>query len=146
MTVKRKIIVNILATIAFGFLFLLPVVGFKTTEVNAVMTAENAASYSDDYVFFVVQNNDTPLAAAPTTDISSYILWVGLASFAIVMLFVYSAWYLSIRRNVWELSNKLSPLERRAIKVSTGFFHPVRSYHIAKEAEDSVASMYVNYI
>ena len=146
MTKKRRIAVRILAAIAFIALFLLPVIGFMATETDAGQTAESARAYSGDYVFFVVQNDDVPLAAVPMTDTSSYIMWVGLAFLAITIMSVYSAWYLSIRRNVWELSNKLSPLERRAIKVSTGFFHPVRSYHIAKEAEDSVASMYVNYI
>ena len=146
MTVKRKIFVNILATIAFVFLFLLPVIGFFATDVNAVSTTQSAASYSNDYVFFIVQNEDVPLSAVPTTNISSYILWIGLASFVVVMVFVYSAWYLSIRRNIWELSSKLTPLERRTIKVAMGFFHPVRSYRLAKETEDSVASMYMNYI
>ena len=146
MTVKRKIMVNLLATIAFLFLFLLPLIGLRATEVNAVSTTESAAAYSDDYVFFIVQNDEVPLAAAPSTNISTYIIWVSLASFVLMMFFVYSAWFLSIRRNIWELSNKLSPLERRNIKGLTGFFHPVRSYHLAKEAEDSVASMYMNYI
>ncbi len=146
MTFKRKIFVDLLATIAFAFLFLLPVLGFKATEVGADLTSQSAAAYSGDYVFFVVQNDDVPLAAAPSTGMSSYILWITVASFAVMMLFVYSAWYMSVRRNIYELSGKLAPLERRELMNSTAFFHPVRSYHLAKEVEDSVASMYMNYI
>ena len=144
MSVKRRMVVNILATIAFVFLFLLPILGFMTTETNADQTAQ-AASYSDDYVFFVVQNGEVPLAAAPHTDVSSYILWVALASFVLTVLFIYSGWYLSIRRNTWELSGKLSVANRKKLKMSSGFLHPIRAYQLSKEAEATVASMYINY-
>lgn len=146
MNVTRKIIVNLLSTVAFVCLFLLLVIGFFASTAQAGSTAQTAASQSGDYVFFIVQNEDVPLAAMPATDVSTYILWIGLAAFAITILFIYSAWYLSIRKNIRELSYKLSPIERRAFKISQGFFHPVRSYQLAKEAEDTVASMYVNYI
>ena len=148
MTVKRKVIVNILATIAFIFLFLLPVLAFMSTTTQAGATSETAVTHTGDYIFFVVSdNNDVPLAAAPTvSNVSTYILWVGLASFAIMITFIYSAWYLSVRRNLREMSRKLSPVERKAFAISQGYLHPIRSYHLAKEAEDSVASMYVNYI
>ncbi len=145
MTTKRRVIVNILALMAFVFLFLLPVIGLMTTETNAGQTKE-IASYSDDYVFFVVQNNDVPLAAAPhTADVSTYIVWVSVISFVLTVGFLYMTWYISIRRNTWELSGKLSPASRKAYKLSSGFLHPIRAYQLSKEAEASVASIYVNY-
>ena len=143
MTVKRKMIVNVLATIAFVFLFLLPIIGFMATEAGAGETAETA-SYTDDYVFFVVQNDDVPLAAAPSTGTSSYILWTAAICLLVIVAFMYSAWYLSIRRNTWELSGKLSPVNRRALKLSSGFLHPIRAYRLSKETEASVASMYIS--
>lgn len=143
MTAARKITVNVLATIAFIALFLLLVIGFMTTETNAVQT-ESAAASSGDYVFFIVQNNDVPLAAAPKTDLSTYILWIGLASFVIFMLFVYTAWYMTTQNNIRELTSKMSPFERKAFRVGAGFFHPVRCRQLAREAEDTVASMYIN--
>lgn len=143
MTKKRRIAVRILAAIAFIALFLLPVIGFMATETDAGQTAESARAYSGDYVFFVVQNDDVPLAAVPMTDTSSYIMWVGLAFLAITIMSVYSAWYLSIRRNIVEMSGKLSPSDRRFFNDSRSFFHPIRSYQLAKDAEDSVASMYL---
>ena len=144
MSVKRRMVVYTLAAIAFIFLFLLPILGFMTTEINADATAQ-AASYSNDYVFFIVQNGDVPLAAAPHADVSTYILWVSLASFILTVLFIYSGWYISIRRNTWELSGKLSLANRRKLKMSSGFLHPIRAYRLAKEAEATVASMYINY-
>ncbi len=144
MSIKRKTVVSILATIAFAVLFLLPILGFMATDTNAVQTAQTA-SFSDDYVFFVVQNGEVPLAAAPHTNTSSYILWVTLASFILTMCLVYSGWYLSIRRNTWEISGKLSIDKRRKLKMSSGFLHPIRAYQLAKDAEASVASMYINY-
>ena len=143
----RKIMVNALATIAFIFLFLLPILGFMTTTTEAGQTAEGATAHSGDYVFFIVSNNsDVPLAAAPSVNASSYFLWIGVASFAVMVIFMYSAWYLSIRRNLHELSDKLSPLERGAFMINKGFLHPIRSYRLAREAEDTVASIYTRYI
>ena len=144
MTVKRKIIVNTLATIAFIFLFLLPILGFMATETTAGQTAEAAMS-TGDYVFFVVQDEDVPLAAVPHTGISGYILWIPFASFVAVIVFMYSAWYLTIRKNTYELTGKLSPVNRKAFRMSSGYFHPIRAYQLSKEAEATVASMYVNY-
>lgn len=143
MTVKRKTIVNLLATVAFIALFLLPLLGFFANEINAGETVE-AASSSGDYVFFVVSNDDVPLAAAPSTDVSSYIMWIALSAAALTIFFIYSTWYFSIRNTVKELSYKFSPAQRRAMNVSQSFFHPIRSYRLAKETEDNVASMYIN--
>lgn len=144
MTTKRRIIVDILATIAFIALFLLPVIGFLTTETTASAT-QQSASYSGDYVFFVVQNNDVPLAAAPTSgnNLSSYILWIGVASAVVFILFVYSAWNITTQKNIRELSRKMTPFERRSFRISSGFFHPIRCHQLAREAEDTVASMYI---
>lgn len=144
MTVQRKFLFNTLATIAFVFLFLLPILGLMATKTNADQTA-TTASHSGDYVFFIVQNEDVPLAAAPGTDVSAYILWIVLISFVLTIGFIYSAWYISVRKNTWELSGKLSPMDRKAFKLSSGFFHPIRAYQLSKEAEATVASMYVNY-
>ena len=142
----RKILVDILAAIAFVFLFLLPVLGFMTTTAVAGETSEIAASGSQDYTFFIVQTNETPLAAAPSADLSSYILWIGLASFALIVGFIYSTWYFSVRRNIRELSERMSPMERRAFVIPQGFLHPIRSYRLEQEAEDTVASIYTRYI
>ena len=149
MTQKRKIIVNILALIAFIFLFLLPILAFTSTSTQAGATQSTATAYSGDYVFFVVEDNDVPLAAAPVTDVtdmSSYIVWISLASLAVMIIFTYSAWYMNIRKILTELSYKLSPNERSSFIVPQGYLHPIRSYQLAKEAENSVASMYVRAI
>ena len=143
MTAKRKLIVNFLATVAFIVLFLLPILGFMANETGASETAQSAVS-SGDYVFFVVQNDDVPLAAAPSAGSSSYLLWIALSAFVLMIFFIYSAWYLSVRRNLNELSYKLSPSERRALTVSNSFLHPFRCYQLSKEAEDTVASLYIN--
>ncbi|MCR5301092.1 MAG: hypothetical protein K6E49_01480 [Lachnospiraceae bacterium] len=146
MNITRKILVNLLATMAFVFLFLFPILGFVTTTAVADETTGSAVSTSQDYVFFIVENNDVPLAAAPSADVSSYILWIGLASFVLVIVFIYSSWYFSVRRNIRELSERLSPAERGAFVIQQGFLHPVRSLRLAREAEDTVASIYTRYI
>lgn len=144
MTDNRKITVYVLATIAFIALFLLPVLGI-TTEINADATAESVVS-SGDYVFFVVENGDVPLAAAPTNNFSSYVLWIALGYFVLLMLSIYSAWYLTVRRNIRELSDKLMPMERKAFSISQSFFHPIECYRLARDAENAVASTYARYM
>ena len=142
----RKIFVNTMATVAFAFLFLLPVLGFMTTTTTAGETSESGAISPQGYVFFIVENNETPLAAAPSADVSAYILWIGLGSFAVIVMFMYSAWYFSVKRNIRELTDRLSPMERGAFVIRQGFLHPIRSYRLAQEAEDTVASIYTRYI
>ena len=48
MTFKRKVIVNILATVAFIFLFLLPVLAFLATTTQAGSTEETAMMHTGD--------------------------------------------------------------------------------------------------
>ena len=146
MSRKRRVAVRILAAIAFIVLFLLPVLGFMTTDTVADVTAQSASVYSGDYVFFVVSNEEVPLAASPVSDTSSYIMYMGLAMLAVTIMSLYSAWYASIRRNITEFSEKLSPADRRFFNDSRSFFHPIRSYRLAKDAEDSVASLYFGNI
>ena len=145
MSLKRKITVYTLATIAFIALFLLPLIGLSPQKTQAGAT-EQAAVSSGDYIFYIVENNDVPLAAAPSADPSVYVFWITLAAITVMVLFVYSTWYLSIRRNLYELSGRLSLSERRAYSISHGFLHPVRSYRLEKEAEDIVVSRYSKYI
>ena len=146
MNVKRRMMVSILAAISAAVLFIFPVLGFMVTETIASSTSESAVSYSDDYVFFIVDSGDVPLAAAPKTDISTYIMWSGLVSFVVMVLFIYTAWYLTTRRNILELSDKMTPFDRKAFSVTSGFFHPIRCRRLAREAEATVASMYMNYM
>lgn len=144
MTVQRRIIANILATLSLFALFSLPFLGFKATETIASSTSESAVSHSGDYVFFIVDDGEVPLAAAPKANVSSYIMWVALVSFAVMVLFIYSAWYLTTRRNILELTYKMTPFDRKAFSV-TSFFHPIRCRRLAREAEATVAS-YMSYM
>ena len=145
MSLKRKITVYTLAAIAFIALFLLPLLGLSAETTQAVAT-DQAATSSGDYIFYIVENNNVPLAAVPSADASVYVFWVTLAAFGLMLLFVYSTWYLSVRKNLGELSGRLSPVERRTYNIPYGFLHPVRSYRLEKEAEDIVVSRYSNYI
>ena len=145
MSIKRKITVYTLATIAFIALFLLPLIGLSPRNTQAGAT-EQAAVSSGDYIFYIVENNDVPLAAAPSADVSVYVFWITLAALAVMILFVYSTWYLSISRNLGELSGRLSPSERKAYNIPYGFLHPVRLYQLEKEAEDIVVSRFSKYI
>ncbi len=146
MTGKRKITVDVLIIIAITILLLIPMLGFSPLKTTADETAGTATEYADDYVFFIVDNEkDVPLAAVPTTGNPSYVLWICLTSAALMGLFVYTGWYLTIRKNLRELSSRLLPSERSAYHVEQGYLHPLKCYQLARDAEDQVASIYNKY-
>ena len=147
MTGKRKITVDVIIIIALTLLLLVPLLGLSPIRTTAGETADTVKAHSGDYVFFIVSDGeDVPLAASPTTENPSYVLWICLTSAALMILFVYTGWYLTIRKNLRELSGRLLPSERRAYRVEQGYFHPIRCYQLAREAEDQVASIYNSYL
>lgn len=132
-------------SIAILIICLIPISGMINTTVNADSTSSQIVSDADDdYVFFVVDEGRTPLAAIPSDQSFSYLIWIVAGTLCMFVLFVYTSWYLTIRKNLWELSGKVSPIERKALKTPNGFFHPIRSYRLFKEAEHEVASFYSN--
>lgn len=139
MTLNRRITVYALAATAVIALYLILITGLNTIVANATATGEFASS-SGDYIFYIIENNEVPLAAVPAKNASVYILWITLASFAVMIIFMYLAWYLSTRRTVRELTGRLTPAERRACMVSNDFLHPVKLFRLEKEAEDMVIS------
>ena len=144
MTGKRRIMVQLLLVFALAVLFALPMMWMSAIRATADETAEAATAHSQDYVFFVVEEGDVPLAEAPSVATPSYVLWVCLASSALMILFIYTGWYLTVQKNIRELSGRLLPSERRAFYVAQGFLHPIKCYQLSREAEDRVASIY-NY-
>lgn len=140
---SRKVI-NILITILLLIIVSIPFTVLIREDVSAISTSDEVTSYDDDYVFFVVDEGQTPLAAIPAQQSSPYLWTIVITTLLVFMVFTYSSWYLSIRKNLWELSGKLPSVERNALKVPNGFFHPLRSYRLCKEAEHSVASVYSN--
>ena len=145
MTGKRKITVDLLIVIALTILLLIPMMWLSAVKATADETTQTVAASGGDYVFFIVDQGDVPLAAVPSTGDPSYVLWICLSSAALMVVFIYTGWYLTVRKNLRELSDKLLPVERKAYRVTQGYLHPIRCYQLAKEAEDQVASIYNKY-
>ena len=134
---------NIVIAFIIFVLLLIPFMRLFPSQINADSTQGQIEEFnSGDYVFFIVEENEVPLSAIPEDKSSAFLLWIVLLTLATFGVFAYSSWYLSLRRNLWELSGKLSPMKRKALKVPNGYFHPVRSYRLCKEAEHDVASVY----
>ncbi len=146
MTGNRRITVQALIAFTFIILMLIPMLGFSVVNVTADETAQTAVSHSGDYVFFIVEQQDVPLAAAPSLGTPSYVMWVCISCALLMVLFVYTGWYLTVRKNIAELTSRLLPSERSAYIVEQGFLHPVKCYQLAREAEDQVASIYNKYL
>ena len=141
---KSKMI-DLICTISFVLLCLIPLMGLIKTTVIAGSTSSTVTSESgNDYLFFIVEESETPLAAIPTNSSNYYVIWIVCGLICMFLLFVYTSWYLAIRKNLWELSGKVSPIERKILTAPNGFFHPIRSYRLYKETENEVARMYSN--
>lgn len=137
--------INFICTISFVILCLIPLMGFIKATVSADPTKPSVTSQADDdYLFFIVDESETPLAAIPSNSSYYYVIWIVAGLICMFLLFVYTSWYLAIRKNLWELSGKVSPIERNALTAPKGFFHPIRSYRLYKEAENEVARLYSN--
>ena len=138
----RKI-VNIAIAFIMLIIIMIPVTIMLKTDVNAVSTSDEISSYDDgDYVFFIVDKGETPLAMIPANQSSHYVFGIVIFTLCVFAFFIYSSWYLTVRMSLWELSGKLPSAKRKSFKVPNGFFHPVRSYRLCKEAEHDVVSVY----
>ena len=136
-------IFRFLIILAVTIICITPAFALGLYNTKADTTAQSVGnSANNDYVFFIIDNEQAPLAAIPTELSTRYIPWFTLTVIVFIAIFIYISWYLNIRSNLWELSGKLPPAKRYALKRSMGFFHPVRSYRMCKEAEQDVVSIY----
>lgn len=141
---SRKSITGFLITLIVIILISIPIVGAFELNVGADEPTQSIQTFNDgDYVFFIVDEGEVPLAAAPSTiDPSPFLLSLVILALA-VCIFGYSAWYLTIRNSVGELSNMMSPSERRILCNANSYFHPIRSYLSVKEAEHSIVQNFL---
>lgn len=108
-------------------------------EAGADETSQTIQEYNGDYVFFIVEENKTPLAAVPTkSSASSPFVWVTFSSFIIFAIAAYSIWYVTVRYNIKTLYNALPEYARPAGYGKSEFFNPSASYNNLKNLEYTV--------
>lgn len=137
---------KILLAMLIILLIAAPICFLLKTNADADITTQSATSHDGDYVFFVVEDSEVPLAAIPTVSHDNSIQTL-VATVALVTLLVlattYLAWYLTIRYNLYRLAQKLPANERSSFVLSNSYLHPLTAYRLSKEAEYSITRQYL---
>ena len=138
---------RVLFILMIVILIAMPICMLINTEAGADESTQTIVEYDNDYVFFVLEDSKTPLAAAPTTNsIAEYTQLSVMLAFIAIFALGYTVWYLIIKHNTQMLVS-VSPIRlRQDLVESSSFFHPIRSYRASKEAEYSVTQKYFNFI
>lgn len=120
---------KILLVFVVILLVTIPIMAYYEISAEAGSTEESITTYNDDYIFFVVEDNKTPLAAAPhvTSTHVSPVLWVVVSTFIGVLGICYISWYLMLRENTRTFANKLPSYLRNRRTYKGSIFHPIRS-------------------
>lgn len=137
---------KILLAIAIILIVSLPIFAVLQIDADADVTDSVITSVNNDYVFFVVEDGQTPLAAAPkASNTHSSLFGFVLMASSMVILFIYSMWCLTIKHNVNVMIEKLPYFLRSSLRNTNVFLHPLKSKQAIKDAEYNITFKYVNY-
>lgn len=143
---KTLNIAKILLAIAIVALIAVPLSATIKTSVNATQPSEKAQLIDNDYVFFIIEDEQTPLAALPSSYTSTNYLPLVISMSAIfVTLFIYSIWCLTIKHNANVLLDKLPIFLRSQLRNSNVFLHPFRTKQAIRDAEYCVTFKYSKF-
>jgi len=139
-------IAKILLVIAVLALMLIPILAFTQKSVGADETDTAISSDNGDYVFFVVEEGQTPLAALPSARTNhDSLTWFVVLSSVFVAAFIYSMWCLTLKHNANVMVEKLPVFLRGDLRSKNVFLHPLATAQAIKDAEYCVTFKYVNY-
>lgn len=138
MAITRAFIVIVLAIIIS-----IPIMVFTKVNATADSTSSAISSFNDDYVFFVVEEGQTPLASMPTASHSSNVSVIVSVTTICILALAYAVYCFSLYHNASVIATKLPVYLRGNVKNTNAFLHPLKSYHYIKEAEYNVAQKYV---
>lgn len=136
---------KIMIVFAIILLVALPICVFCEISAQADSTQETVTTHNDDYVFFVVEDTQTPLAAAPViaANTVSPVLWVVLATFIGVLSICYISWYMMLLHNTNTFINKMPSYLRNKRLFRGSILHPIRSMELSEELAYDVANKYI---
>lgn len=138
---------RMLLVLAIILLISVPLCLMMKSQADAGETSESITAYDSDYVFFVIEENKTPLAAVPFETSSanySVVLIIALA-FSAIICFGYSIWYAGTRNRIINLVRFLPKTLRNNLVSQLSILHPVRAHQLSREAEYDVANLFSNF-
>lgn len=142
---KNMNIAKVLLVVVAVVLISIPLLMLFEKKADAVETKSTITSYDGDYIFFVVEDNKTPLAAAPHQSSANIlpIIIVGFVS-GLLIISAYTLWYINLKNIASNLIYVLPESLREEMINKTSFFHPVRLKSVCEEAAHNVANQYMN--
>lgn len=120
----------------------IPVLAILEKRADADATKSSITSFNEDYVFFVIEDNQTPLAAAPVTHNYSSILWIVLGLATVLIFFAYSLWFVNTKSATELIVADLPESIRSKIVTKASFFHPIITQSACEEAVYSATEKY----
>jgi len=120
----------------------IPILAMLEKKADADETQSSITSFNDDYVFFVIEDNKTPLAAAPVSHNYSSLLWIVLGVATVLIFFGYSVWYVNIKDATELIVADLPENVRKNIITKASFFHPITTQFACEEAVYSATESY----
>ena len=143
---KKYLFIRPMIILLLAILIATPIVFVAKVNIGAssnVVVTSSESSSDEDYTFILIEEEDIPLAAAPSSVASNVTAAVVGLIFASIT-FGYLYWYLVIRKNIFELTVALSPAERKEIYKNVNIIHPRKVLYAQREAEAYVAKKYFN--
>ena len=154
MKASGRIIVVALATIVMGVLLSLPISFLFSNESKASVDGNKVAninetstdSLNNDYIFIVLEDEQVPLASAPTQSISlnrTYAVYLSFAIAALMIAGAYSSWYCMTLTSIKRYSRLIAGSELKNLLPKKAFLHPFGLACADKEIQCMAAKKYV---
>ena len=147
-----KLVMNVMAFIVAAFLLSLPITFMIDSSAKAAEGTSDKANadgtyvdeMGEDYIFVVLEDEEVPLAAAPTHTYSHLALSLVVCISLIIMLGVaYVSWYSMVRKNISNYSYLIPDSELKALVPARAFAHPIELHQAEFEIRYRAANKYM---
>lgn len=141
---KSMSIAKMLLVVIAVILIAIPLCIAFETKADADATNSSITKYDDNYVFFVVEDSKTPLAAIPVqSGDNRMIVWVIAAMGISIVMTAYSLWYFNMKNTKSIILRDLPQYAKNELSNRQSFFHPIRTRLACREAAYTAANRYL---
>lgn len=138
-TIKASKILLIIVAI---LLITIPFVVFSQTKTEADSTTQAISSQDGDYIFFIVEEGKTPLAAAPQVEHSNSVIWFVFITMLSVAGLIYVFWYMALIHNTNAFINSIPAYLRPSNVYKGSILHPIRTMEISNDMVNTLVDKF----
>lgn len=124
---------KVLLFIVAILLLTIPFVAFSQTKAEADSTTQAITSHDGDYVFFIVEESKTPLAAAPQIEHNNSVVWFVVITLLSIVGLIYVFWYMALIHNTNAFINSIPAYLRPVNTYKGSILHPIRTMEISND-------------